>query len=101
MHFKLQHDGRYAPCVAAVPDYMPEEETHSVPYLGDAREITWTQAWDRLSAMRQAHLRGEWDSYECCRSCNIWSLWPDVWETSAQLGSAERRFAISSVEYAA
>jgi len=100
MHFKLQHDGRYAPCVAAVPDYLPEEETHSVPYIGDAREITWIEAWHRLSMMRQAHMRGEWDTYECCRSCNIWSLWPDVWEDPPAPGPDGQRFAIPTVDHA-
>jgi MoaA/NifB/PqqE/SkfB family radical SAM enzyme len=76
MHFKLQHDGRYAPCVASVPDYV-DEERHNVPYIGSALEMTWMEAWQRLSAMRQAHLRGDWDAFDCCKSCNIWSLWPD------------------------
>ena len=80
MHFKLQHDGRYAPCVAAVPDYLPSEERHSVPYIGDARELTFMQAWELLSDMRQAHLRGEWDRYECCKSCSIWGLFTNGWE---------------------
>jgi MoaA/NifB/PqqE/SkfB family radical SAM enzyme len=101
MHFKLQHDGRYAPCVAAVPDYLPEEELHRVPYLGDAREISWMEAWDRLSLMRRAHLAGEWDRYECCRSCNIWSLWPDIWEgTVADGPTPSHRFGIPGVEFA-
>jgi ubiquinone/menaquinone biosynthesis C-methylase UbiE/MoaA/NifB/PqqE/SkfB family radical SAM enzyme len=100
MHFKLQHDGRYAPCVAAVPDYLPEEETHSAPYIGDAREITWMEAWHKLSIMRQAHTRGEWDSYECCRSCNIWSLWPDIWENLPAAGPDGQLFAIPSVDHA-
>lgn len=80
MHFKLQHNGMYAPCVAAVPDYDTSEERHNVPYLGHAREITWMEAWERLSGMRQAHMRGEWSKYDCCRTCNIWSLWPNVWK---------------------
>lgn len=99
-HFKLQHDGRYAPCVAAVPDFVPEEEMHDTPYLGDAREITWGEAWERLSEMRKAHLRGEWDKYECCRTCNIWGLWDDVWTDARTADSHGTRFTIPGVVYA-
>tara|TARA_Y100000588_G_scaffold333173_1_gene371910 strand:+ start:880 stop:2034 length:1155 start_codon:yes stop_codon:yes gene_type:complete len=99
MHFKLQHDGRYAPCVAAVPDYAPEEEAHSVAYLGNAESVTWSDAWDRLSDMRYAHLRGGWDSYECCKTCNIWSLWPNVWEDAGPQAE-ESRFSIPDIEFA-
>jgi len=85
IHFKLQHNGMYAPCVAAVPDYDTSEELHNVPYIGNARDMTWIEAWERLSDMRQAHLRGDWSKYDCCKTCNIWSLWPDVWETTSWL----------------
>lgn len=90
MHFKLQHDGRYAPCVAAVPDHLPEEELHNVPYIGDARTMTWGEAWAKLSDMRRAHLEGDWGRYECCKSCNIWSLWPNVWTDTGTSGEGER-----------
>ncbi len=101
MHFKIQHDGRYAPCVAAVPDYLPEEELHCVPYLGDARSISWMEAWNRLSLMRQAHLAGEWDRFECCRTCNIWSLWPDIWEEAVADGTEpSHSFGVPGIEFA-
>lgn len=100
MHFKIQHDGRYAPCVAAVPDYLPEEELHCVPYMGDANEITWMEAWQRLGEMRRAHLSGEWDRYDCCKSCSIWSLWPDVWTDRAENSIGAPRFHIPGVAVA-
>jgi MoaA/NifB/PqqE/SkfB family radical SAM enzyme len=100
MHFKLQHDGRYAPCVAAVPDYVAEEELHCVPYLGHAREITWMEAWERLSDMRRAHLKGQWDRYDCCRTCNIWGLWPPIWEDRGPDFSDGDRFHLPWIEYA-
>ena len=100
MHFKLQHDGRYAPCVAAVPDYIPEEEGHDVPYLGDARDMTWTEAWEKLSVMRQAHLEGRWDDYECCRTCNIWGLWQNVWEDRGKNEVGKPRFHLDGVAHA-
>lgn len=99
MHFKLQHDGRYAPCVAAVPDYAPEEEMHDVPYLGSASSMTWLEAWEQLGEMRRAHLAGNWDNYACCKTCNIWSLWPAVWEDSGA-HSGQHRFDIPEVEFA-
>ena len=82
MHFKLNFDGRYAPCVTAVPDSSPSEELHKVKYIGDAREITWTEAWQKMHAMREIHLRGDWDSIEACKSCNIWSLWDNTFNES-------------------
>lgn len=95
-HFKMQHDGRYAPCVAAVPDHLPEEELHNVPYLGTAHEITFMEAWRRLEDMRRAHLAGEWDAFDCCKSCNVWSAWPQFW-TEGEEGP--ERFSIPGVEY--
>ncbi len=78
-HLKLQWDGHYYPCVAAVPDYEVEQERHCVPNLGHAKEITWQQAWQNLEVMRQAHIEGRWNEYEACRSCNIWGLYDDIW----------------------
>lgn len=75
MHFKLQYDGDYYPCVAAIPAY----NEHQVPALGNARTMTWAEAWHKLGEMRRAHLEGRWDDYACCRSCNIWSMWDDMW----------------------
>jgi MoaA/NifB/PqqE/SkfB family radical SAM enzyme len=92
-HFKMQWDGRYYPCVAAVPDYTREEENHCVPELGDAHEITWGEAWERLEAMRQAHLEGRWDEYEACRSCNVWGAWDNAWRQEAG-ADGSRRFVV-------
>lgn len=78
--FQIDHDGIYYPCVAAVADSEPDQKNHAVPELGHASEVTWTEAWQNLSAMRRAHLEGRWDTYECCRTCNVWSLYDDVWE---------------------
>ena len=100
MHFKMQHDGRYAPCVAAVPDSTPEEEVHNVGYIGSAKEITWMEAWQRLSEMRRAHLEGRWNDYECCRTCNIWGLWQDVWKDNQVSAPGRSRFEVEGVEYA-
>lgn len=95
MHFKLSVDGLYFPCVAAVPAY----DKHLVPPLGHASEITWMEAWQRLSEMRQAHLAGRWNDYECCKSCDVWSLWDDMWfeETGPD---GQKRFYLKDVNYA-
>ena len=89
-HFKLQWDGVYYPCVAAVPDYRKEFENHCVPSLGHASEISWTQAWENLDAMREAHLQGRWDEYEACRSCNVWGLYDDIWDKELAAGGGLR-----------
>jgi len=95
MHFKLNPEGQYFPCVAAVPAYGK----HLVPPIGDASEITWMEAWDRLSEMRQAHLEGRWDEYACCQSCNVWSMWDDMWfEEKSDDGTS--RFFLKNVEHA-
>jgi len=97
MHFKLQYDGNYFPCVAAIPAF----DRHLVPPLGNAREITWMGAWNRLSAMRRAHLEGRWDDYECCKSCNIWSMWDDMWfQADPTPGSPPPPFYVKEVEIA-
>lgn len=92
-HFKLQWDGSYYPCVAAVPDFTREAENHRVPALGSAHEITWQQAWQRLNEMRQAHIEGRWDEYEACRSCNIWSMYDNIWKEESG-ADGRRRFAV-------
>ncbi len=79
-HFKINWDGYYYPCVAAVPDYKKEFENHCVPTLGHISEVTWQEAWQRLNDMRQAHLEGRWEDYDCCKSCNVWSVYDDIWE---------------------
>lgn len=100
MHFKMQHDGRYAPCVAAVPDFAPDEEMHNVPYIGSAHEITWTDAWNKLTNMRQAHLKGRWHDYKCCSTCNIWALWPNVWNENRSQEINGNKFYIDKVDHA-
>ena len=62
--------------------------------------MTWTEAWSRLSEMRQAHLEGRWDDYACCRTCDIWSGWPDIWEDRGETGGDGPRFGIKGVEHA-
>lgn len=99
MHFKLQWNGLYAPCVASVPDYSPEKENHKLPYLGDARDITFLEAWEKLRAMRLAHLKGEWDKYEGCKTCNIWSVFSNMWEENVN-DPNNKYFTIDDVNFA-
>lgn len=96
MHMKLQYDGNYFPCVAAIPAF----DRHLVPPLGNAREMTWVEAWKRLGAMRRAHLEGRWGEYECCKSCNIWSMWDDLWSKRPGTGNGAGRFYIKDADYA-
>jgi pyruvate-formate lyase-activating enzyme len=96
MSIKLQFDGNYFPCVAAIPAF----DRHLVSPLGNAREITWSEAWTRLGAMRRAHLEGRWDEYECCRTCNIWSMWDDMWLKEEGRGGVPGRFHLKGVEHA-
>lgn len=94
MHFKLSPHGTYYPCVAAVPDHIEDQELHDVPIIGDAREITWTEAWQKMDEMRRAHLEGRWDEYECCKNCNIWGLWPNFWDDNDVTTPERPRFTI-------
>lgn len=96
MSFKLQFDGQYYPCVSAIPAY----DKHLVPPVGNARENTWMEAWERLSEMRQAHLEGRWDDYECCKTCNIWSMWDNFWFQETNLDSSKTPFYVPGVEHA-
>jgi pyruvate-formate lyase-activating enzyme len=96
MHFKLQYDGLYYPCVAAVPAY----DKHLVPPLGHARDITWTEAWNRLSEMRRVHLEGRWDNYECCKTCNVWSMWQNMWFQDTYDDGTKSPFYLKEIEYA-
>ncbi|MBI2190651.1 MAG: radical SAM protein [Planctomycetes bacterium] len=96
MHFKLNYTGHYYPCVAAIPAY----EKHEVPALGHAREMTWMEAWGRLAEMRRAHLEGRWEDYECCRTCNIWSMWDNYWFEGPRAGNGHRSFFVPEVELA-
>lgn len=89
-HLKLQWDGHYYPCVAAVPDYEVEQERHCVPSLGHAKEITWQQAWQNMRAMQQAHMEGRWNDYEACRSCDVWGLYDDIWTEEKEADGSTR-----------
>ena len=61
------------------------------PESGPRLQITWSEAWARLDGMRRAHLEGRWDDYEACRTCNIWSVYDDLWEEGRD-ASGRRRF---------
>lgn len=95
MSFKLQYTGEYYPCVAAVPAY----NKHEVPPLGSAKDITWDEAWERLGAMRRAHLESRWDDYACCRTCNIWSMWDNMWFQDVRLDGTKTPFYLKGVGY--
>jgi MoaA/NifB/PqqE/SkfB family radical SAM enzyme len=95
MHFKISWDGTYYPCVAAIPQY-----DHSVPSLGHASEVTFLKAWENLQEMRQAHLEGRWDEYNCCSTCNVWCSWDNMWsrdESDPDL--AQSPFYVEGVEH--
>lgn len=98
MHFKVQWNGFYGPCVCAVPDHVPEEEKHKMQYLGHASEITFTEAWHNLREMRKDHLKGQWDKHEGCKSCNVWSLFPNTWEKNNTLLNTEK-FTMKDIEF--
>ena len=77
MHMKIGPDGYYYPCVAyTVVDR--HDELHQIA-LGDAREITFKEAWNRLEEHRQKHLAGRWDELPFCSSCDVWGLWENMW----------------------
>ena len=95
MHFKLSIEGLYYPCVAAVPAY----DKHLVEPIGHASEITFMEAWNKLSQMRQDHMAGNWDKYDCCKTCNVWSMWDDMWfEEAGSDGS--KKFFLKEISYA-
>lgn len=97
MHFQLQPDGHYMPCIGTTPDYVSNPE-HS---LGHASDTTWSEAWARLSAMRQKHLQGRWGEIEACSKCNIWSLWKDPWFKRDAVKPGENLFHIKQADHAA
>ena len=95
-HFKLQYTGEYYPCVSAIPAY----DKHLVPPIGHAKDIPFLEAWERLGEMRRAHLEGRWDDYECCKTCNIWSLWDNPWFRETNLDNTKTDFYLKDTEYA-
>lgn len=96
MHFLLEPDGHYLPCIGTAAAY----ESNPKYSLGHVSETTWTEAWQRLSNMRQAHLRGEWDGYEACRKCNLWSMWNDAWPRKEDGKDGRETFRLDGVEHA-
>jgi MoaA/NifB/PqqE/SkfB family radical SAM enzyme len=91
-HFKISYDGYYYPCVAAIPEYE-----HSIEPIGHVDNITWMQAWEKLSEMRQAHLEGKWNNYDCCKTCDVWGIMFDpMWFRNPQ---NSEKFYIPGVEY--
>ena len=96
MHFQLQPDGHYMPCLGTTPDYASNPKYS----LGHASDTTFLQAWERLGEMRRAHLRGEWDSIEACRTCNIWSMWEEMWEYRPAPRPGEDAYYLKGIEHA-
>jgi len=96
MHFQLQPDGHYMPCLGTTPDYASNPKYS----LGHAADTTWSQAWARLGEMRDAHLRGEWEKIEACRSCNIWSMWDETWLYDPKPGPRGHVYHLEGVEHA-
>jgi radical SAM protein with 4Fe4S-binding SPASM domain len=74
MHFKLSPDGFYYPCVA----YIPGDDKDRAFALGNARVMTFKEAWNQLNLLRQKHLTGNWDGCHHCESCDVWGLWEDM-----------------------
>lgn len=74
MHFKLGIDGFYYPCVAYIPG-----DVHKSKPIGDARKITFNEAWARMEEIRQKHLSGKWNECPYCQTCDVWGLWEDMW----------------------
>jgi radical SAM protein with 4Fe4S-binding SPASM domain len=95
-HFILQPDGHYMPCIGTVPGY----ESDPIYSLGHARETTWLEAWHRLGEMRRAHLNGQWNNFEACQKCNLWSLWNDSWVKNLDHQQGTPRFNIPGVDFA-
>ncbi|HET6892088.1 MAG TPA: radical SAM/SPASM domain-containing protein [Pyrinomonadaceae bacterium] len=95
MHFQLQPDGHYMPCIGTTPDYKSNPKYS----LGHASEVTWMEAWARLGEMRRAHLAGRWNEIEACRTCNIWGLWEETWFREENQ-SGELRFHLADVPHA-
>ncbi|MEQ8320935.1 MAG: radical SAM protein [Rhodospirillales bacterium] len=94
-HFKLQFNGKYYPCVAAIPAY----HTEMIDPLGHASEMTWGEAWAQLGTMRRAHLEGRWDEFASCRNCNVWGVsYSNVWDEETA-SDGHTRFKIDGVEY--
>lgn len=75
MHFKLAVDGCYYPCVAYIPG---NEDDHKDYMVGDAREVTFKEAWDKLEWHRKNHLDGKWNNCFHCQGCDIWGLWDNM-----------------------
>jgi hypothetical protein len=73
---------------------------HAVAYLSSARDMTWGDAWVKLGEMRRAHLEGSWGAYECCRTCDVWSMWPEIWEDRGTTTAKGHRFHIPGAEHA-
>jgi len=73
-HFKVSYNGFYYPCIA----YIPGKADNSEWCLGDAREISFFQAWERLGEMRNLHLQGKWNEIPLCRTCDVWGLWKNM-----------------------
>ncbi len=95
-HFKLQFDGLYYPCIAAIPAYSKE----LIESLGDARDVAWEEAWERLGVMRRMHLEGRWGEFPSCQNCDVWGVsYSNVWEEKVT-SDGRTVFSIEGVDYA-
>lgn len=89
--FKLKYNGKYGACLGAY-SYTEEETSY---WLGDAREITWMDAWQKMKNLRQAHMEGRWNDYDMCKTCNLWAAWPNMWEEREPTPDNPKRFYLN------
>ena len=68
----LHPDGNYYICGMAYNQYIKGK---TIGCLGNAKKISYLDAWERLAFYRKMHALGRWDELECCRDCNAWLNW--------------------------
>lgn len=49
--------------------------------LGNIKEKSLKEIWkgEKVAALRKLHEKGEYSKVELCQTCNVWSLFPDIW----------------------
>lgn len=51
-------------------------DPHQKEILGRFPEMSVAQAWQKISTIREAHLRGEYSGI--CKDCDVWKTYPDL-----------------------
>lgn len=82
---KIEPDGNVVKCHIHVPD-------HDQDRIGNLLEQDFTEIWrgEALREVRELHLQNRACDVKHCETCNVWSLFPNIWKRKGMFSPANK-----------